>query len=262
MPNGLPYNYGPAGILLFVGMSLFHIEIAFLLWSIVQLLILCWVIQCLVSARYVARKDVLTWFCVFIPTTILAQDMLWGQINIVLMAPCLDGVLIAHDRAKPILTGSLVWVATAIKLTPGLFIIFFLISKRWKEAVWACLIGTAATLLAGIFFMEDFWRFFSDTLWNLSDRVALGENFDTLGNNSLQGTAAYLGITGWPVVVAVRVTAVAGLAAAVYINHRSGLLPAMLCIGLLSPLLSPISWIHHFVFMLPALAYLWSRIKP
>lgn len=259
LPDGLPYNYGPAGILIFSLLSLAQIDVAFVAWSVIKAVLFAWVIRAMIPPHKSVLISTLIWLGIFIPTTVLAQEMLWGQINIILMFLCLCGAIVTDRIQRPVVVGVLVGIATAIKLTPGLFLIFFLFTKRWAEALWACVAGAVSTALAAVFFTDDVWRFFTHTLWDLSDRVALGENFDTPGNNSIQGVAAFIDISGWPVTLIVGIIAVAGLGAAIYTSRNLGLIPALLIIGMLSPLLSPVSWIHHFIFLLPGIVYLWYR---
>src|SRR6201999_4530677 len=63
----------------------------------------------------------------------------------------------------------------------------------------------------------------------------------------------------WVTVVAVAVVAVLGLIAARSLHGAGCERDAWICIGLLAPMLSPVSWIHHWVWLLPALIVLAFR---
>lgn len=260
LPDGLPYNYGPAGLLLFAPLSLLPIDLAFVIWSFVQLALLAWMVHCLTHSL----RQSLVWMLIFAPTTVLAQHYLWGQINLLLMAACLS-VLVASGGAPSSASGSasriqgaLVGVAAAIKLTPAIFILYFIIRRNWSAFWWALGSGVIVTGLAFLCFPADSIDFFG-ALMNLSGRVSLGEFFVTPGNNSLQGALAFFGMPQMFRYIVLGVVAIPCFWIAVRLHRANAVLAGSLVIGLTATVLSPVSWIHHFVYILPALVLIWRE---
>jgi alpha-1,2-mannosyltransferase len=73
-------------------------------------------------------------------------------------------------------------------------------------------------------------------------------------NQSLHGTQVRLGLPGWTLVVAVAIVAVGGLVIARRLHDRGAALAAACSVGLVTLLISPVSWIHHAVWIVPILA--------
>ena len=76
-----------------------------------------------------------------------------------------------------------VGLATALKLFPGIFIVYLLATRRWRAAAVASATAAAATLLAAAIAPGDSWRFWTHELW-ATDRVG---RTDYTGNQSLFG---------------------------------------------------------------------------
>ena len=79
-------------------------------------------------------------------------------------------------------------LATAIKLTPGIFIVYLLVTGRWRAAAVATGTAAAATLLAAALAPDASREFWTEALWN-TDRVG---SLSFISNQSLQGVVARL----------------------------------------------------------------------
>src|SRR5207247_8101709 len=112
-----------------------------------------------------------------------------GQINLILILLVLLDLLIGVPR-KARWTGVGIGLATAIKLTPAVFIIYLLITRRWRAAAVATATAAGATLLATAFAPGDSWRFWTHSLW---DTGHIGR-LDRTANQSLLGALARLGL--------------------------------------------------------------------
>jgi len=190
----------------------------------------------------------------------MASHLIFGQINIFLMALVLWDLFRKQDRGlfRHLPKGVFVGVAAAIKLTPALFILYFLISGQRKKALISLCAAAIATLVGVICYPTMSWSFFSSTVWHLSDTVSLNGFFATSGNNSISGALAALGEwTRIPAAVLVVACGIWALRAA-RISYRKGRhYSAALIVGLAACLISPVSWMHHWVYVLPALAIIW-----
>jgi alpha-1,2-mannosyltransferase len=157
----------------------------------------------------------------------------------------------AWRRPRWLPPGVLIGLATAVKLTPGIFILYLLVLRRTREALIAMGAAVAATLAAAVLMPSasaHYWRHlvFDDrrigspgNVWNQSLRGALARLTGSPGGAHLLWLVLALGV------------GVAGLALAVEI-HRGG--EPLLGLGLAALtglLVSPISWNHHWVWFIP-----------
>ncbi|MFE9693199.1 glycosyltransferase 87 family protein [Micromonospora sp. NPDC005806] len=184
----------------------------------------------------------------------MRETVNFGQVNMLLL------FLVAVDLLRLLPTRSRwagvgIGLATAIKLTPGIFIVYLLVTGRWRAAFTAMGAATAATLLAGALFPDASREFWTEAIWN-TDRV--GE-LAFVSNQSLRGmvarldpvhpsTLAWLGL----VLAALAVWAWRSRAAVSVGDEATGLAltGAAMC------LVSPVTWVHHLVWLLPALILL------
>ncbi|HET8682939.1 MAG TPA: glycosyltransferase 87 family protein [Micromonosporaceae bacterium] len=152
--------------------------------------------------------------------------------------------------------GAGIGLATAVKLTPGLFIVYLLVSKQWRAAATA--VGTALAVTVGAFLAagEESFAYFGTIVW-LTDRVGVA---DMTPNQSLAGVLARLYDSAeapgllW-LTFAMLMLAV-GLSRAATAHAEGDELTAFTLVGLTANVVSPISWSHHLVFVLPAVVVL------
>jgi alpha-1,2-mannosyltransferase len=178
-----------------------------------------------------------------------------GQINLVLLALLLVDLLGYTPRR---FRGVLVGVATGIKLTPGIFIVFLLVTKRFREAAVATA-ATAGTLLLGYVVMPgptvDFWTRY------IFDPSRPGPAH-YISNQSIRGAIARLThgstMTAPLWLLGAMILGTAGLLIARRLYSASRPLDALVATGLTGLLVSPISWSNHWVWALPAVAMVWS----
>ncbi|MBB5982285.1 glycosyltransferase 87 family protein [Kribbella solani] len=180
-----------------------------------------------------------------------------GQINLLLLAMLLVDLLGHLPRRY---RGVLVGIATGIKLTPGIFILYLLVTRRFREAVVASA-ATAATMLAGAIAMPTgTWQFFTKYMLDPSRPGAT----HFISNQSWRGVFARLagGVQGiapaWA--LAVALTLAIGLWTAKRAYDHGYRLESILLTALTGVLISPISWTGHFVWALPICALLWFRV--
>ncbi|WP_158858036.1 glycosyltransferase 87 family protein [Streptomyces sp. NRRL B-1347] len=179
-----------------------------------------------------------------------------GQINLFLLALILwDFSLHTESRWKGLGVG----LAAGLKITPAIFIIYLLLTGRYRAALTA--LGTAGgTVLIGALVLPQASLHYWSSIGGLSGE-ATGHgriNLAATHNQSLNGLVLRtLGDTPtahaiW--LAAACLTAVAGLACAAAVQrHGHELWGAVLC-GTTAVLISPLSWAHHWVWIVPALA--------
>lgn len=176
----------------------------------------------------------------------------FGQVNLLLTAlVLLDAVLLAQGRRA--LAGFGIGLAAAVKLTPAIFLLYLLLRREWRPALNAIGAAAGATLLAAAADPRSSWQFWTETLWATS-RVG---RYDSTPNQSLMGLVARVLDTPVPPVWAWALLAVPFLTVGMVRALRAGdELTAFTLVGLTGGLVSPISWTHHLVWVLPAVILL------
>jgi alpha-1,2-mannosyltransferase len=193
----------------------------------------------------------------------LCETFLFGQVNMLLVAlvagDMLFGVAKRGDAA-----GARWWagvgigLATAVKLTPGLFIVYLLITRRFRAAFTAMATAAGATLLAAALAPDAAREFFTSAIFE-TDRVG---SLAFVSNQSLEGLVARLDPAHPPKLLWL-VLVVGVLAVWVRRSHRAAAVgdePAGLALtGVVSCLISPVTWVHHLVWLIAAFLLLVER---
>lgn len=183
-------------------------------------------------------------------------DTLWfGQINIALM------LLVALDclvRRPKWPRGLLVGIAAAVKLTPAVFVLYFLVRKDYKSALTAAISGAAATAIGFLVSpggSVQYWFGASGGARSVS-----GSTYYT--NQTIDAFLARLALPKhtqtvlWLVLVAIVAVFAIG---AIHRAHRMGNAPlAMAATGCFGLVASPTSWGHHWVYVVPGLVVMAS----
>jgi alpha-1,2-mannosyltransferase len=195
----------------------------------------------------------------------VAYTLHLGEVNLVLAGLIAADLLRRHDGAwwQGIATG----VAAGIKLTPLIFVAYLLATRRIRAAA-AAIVTFGGTVIAGFVLLPGPSRSF----WLRGvflDQGRIGNNYNP-ANQSLAGMMARLGgglaaVHLWWVLAAL-VTGAGGVAIAAVWHRRGQRLAGLACCGLTGALVSPISWTHHWVWVIPLLvamaASAWRRRSP
>jgi alpha-1,2-mannosyltransferase len=207
------------------------------------------------------RRNLPRWFAagMAIPLVFAAEStretITFGQINMLLVVLILGDLLFAVPR-KAWWAGVGIGLATALKLYPGIFIVYLLATRRWREAAVASVASAVATLLAAAIVPDDSWRFWTHDLW-ATNRVG---RTDYTGNQSLFGLLSRFSVPDKPDrllwLVLVAVVATYGLWRAARASRGGDEMAGLALTGLVGALVSPISWTHHVYWFLPAILVL------
>ncbi len=161
---------------------------------------------------------------------------------------------LTRDDSRP-WKGAGIGIAAGIKLVPLLFIPYLLVSGKIRQAIVAT--GAfAATVLIGFIVLPgpsmSYW------LTGYFIRPGRTGGVDSLVNQSLLGMLARHAGSGnaaqpiWlPVTIAV---AAGGIAGGALLSRAGRSVPGWVLVGITSVLVSPISWDHHWVWIVPVLA--------
>ncbi len=251
-PQLLPFTYPPFAALLAVPLAFVPFAVAGWLWTGLQVVATTatvWYAGYRLIPRAGARAP--------LALALLTAPMIWlhpvsdgirfGQVNAFIVLACL------MDLREPrpglvarVPRGVLVGLAMAVKLTPGVFVVHFLVTRRWREAATAVGTAVAVTLAMGVLLPQASVAFWGGAL---QDPARLGPNSGT-SNQSMRGLLLRMGADGaagtalWFLCVAVVGSLGFWLARRLYRDGDS--VGEVAVVGLLACLLSPVAWIHHF----------------
>jgi alpha-1,2-mannosyltransferase len=252
-PDGLPFTYPIFATLVFVPFALVPTMVARVAITLISFVAL--VVICHVSLRQVLTRSGWRLAMVSLPVALIAvsahpvlDTLLFGQVNLALVAMVLIDVLLVTGRGRGVLVG----LATGIKLTPGLFLVYYLVTGQRRAAANAA-VTAGLTVLAGLALRpEAAWLFW--TRYAL-DPARTG-NVTYAGNQSILATTARLmrevhppSALTWGLSGAV---VVAALVIGRQLHRRGEELAAVSAVAAAALLASPISWTHHWVWFIPA----------
>jgi alpha-1,2-mannosyltransferase len=254
LPTPLPYTYPPmwAAVMALVAWLPWRaVDVA---WTLVDLALLVWAVR-ISYARFLDRlggRRWIAWACLIAVCGLTAPVLSvfdLGQLGIVLMALVLADAL---PRTRRLPGGVLVGIATAIKLLPGVFVLYWAITKRWRAA------AIASATAIGLWALTALVRpSVSSTYWfQIAIHPERAGDASDVFNQSLNGMLQRAGQgTMWSstavwAVVAAAVLAV-GLLRARDAHVAGDELAAVSIVALAGVLISPISWVHHAVWIVP-----------
>lgn len=279
LPRVHPYIYPPFFSLLIAPLTVLNIKTAALIWLIMNLVL--YLASAGLLYRVLFRKHDpanLLWSAVIAAGLIPAQlDLLHGQVNTLIFF-LVTTALWSFDNRRDLLCGVFIGLAAAIKLTPALLVLFFLVKKEYRVVLGA-LAALLITLLAPVpFFGVGQTVFLLNKWFNL---VITPFIFDAqvrtkFTNQSLAGTfyrlfahanaapegetySYYVNLFSWPretVKLAIRGLSVLILAIWYLTSKKpcrrdSSCFFAQYALVLLTMLMiSGLSWHHHFVLTL------------
>jgi alpha-1,2-mannosyltransferase len=259
-PQRLPFTYPPFAALLATPLAALSFSTAGWLWSVGEVLTTAAITA--IAFRPLLRRLGRWWPLAAGALAGLLTQMLplrdeikFGQVDELLVLLCaVDCLLLCGRRSSGVLIG----VATAIKLTPGVFIVYLLVTGRRRAAATATATFVAASLLAAAVLPGDSKTFWTDALWH-SERLRAN---DGTSNQSLRGMwlrAVHNGHESTALwLVSAVIVAVIGWRRAANASRAGDELTGVALTGLLAVLLSPVSWIHHLCWLLLVLAAILS----
>ncbi len=206
------------------------------------------------------RQGWVRWYAVLIAlcfATIfepLRETMLFGQVNMLLLGIVAADFVLLLGKGRA-WAGVGIGLATAVKLTPGIFIIYLIVTRRWRPALVASVTAGLATVLAAAGSRDTSLVFWSDALWN-TDRVGA---LAFISNQSLEGAVARLhevdpSTLGW--LAAAAVVAVIWVVRSRRAAAAGDEMTGFALTGVAGCLLSPVTWVHHLVWVGPAIVLL------
>ncbi|MDP9826259.1 glycosyltransferase 87 family protein [Kineosporia succinea] len=253
-PQFLPFTYPPFAAFTALPLLFAPFHVIGWVWTGVQCALLWWTVGIAFRPflnRFAHRAGLVRGVLAAGGVWLLpvADGVRFGQVNAVIVALCLWDVTRRSRVDGSWAGGSGVGVAlaTAVKLTPGVFWLHWAVARRWK--VLATSVGTAALVTIVSWFLLPPA---SATYWTdaLLDPERLGPNGGT-SNQSLRGVLLRLGppddslaFTVINVLLVVAVLA-AALPLARLLDRLGEPVAVVAVVGMTAYLISPVSWVHH-----------------
>ncbi|MFF4357124.1 glycosyltransferase family 87 protein [Streptomyces sp. NPDC001604] len=248
------FTYPPFAAVSMLPMALVGLRTAIAGSLLLNLAALAWVLHILTEGAW--RRY--GWFGCALGACLLAlfeplrDTFSFGQVNLLLLALVLtDAWLLTTGRER--WAGVGIGLAAAVKLTPALFIGLLLLAGRRRAAGVATAVTAAATGLAALVAPDASRFYWTEALWD-TNRVG---RLDYVSNQSLQGILARLGVADRAVWAAAVLVVLGIWARRTRRAVTAADWPAAFALtGLTACLVSPITWVHHLVWLLPSFAVL------
>ena len=269
LPNtSLPFTYPPFAALLFAPWQRTFTSVGLVqaVWTMGNLVALIGVLVLSVRLVKPSLDRMATWrlaLALSLPALLLNPVLItigFGQVNLFVTFLVMWDLLSERRIGKRRLPlGVATGLAAAVKLTPLLFVPYLLITRRWRGAL-TCLLTFGACELVTFAVSPASSRAYwtraifkpgragdlsivdNQNLWGVLDRFTHGVLPDAL------------------MLPLLLVTAAGGLLLAAQAHRRSSPFLGVLICAVTCLIVSPISWVHHMVWVVPAI--LWLALAP
>jgi alpha-1,2-mannosyltransferase len=198
-----------------------------------------------------SHRAAMVWTAVAIWIEPLRSNFDYGQINVLLVLAALWAVY----STRWWLSGLLVGVATGVKLTPAITAVYFLGARRLGAAVFSAVVFLATVVVSLLVVGDQARYYFTDLLGDARRVGPIATSFNQSWRGAISRILGHDAGYGPLVLAAIAATAVLAVLAwrALDGSDRLGRLLVVEFFGLL---LSPISWTHHWVWLVPLIIWL------
>jgi alpha-1,2-mannosyltransferase len=261
--GGLFFTYTPFAALAFaffgLNLGIWSLQIVWAGANVVALAALIYLSIRIVVPRLLSKLVLRRALLLLLPTLALNpvfNDVGLGQINLVL---CLlitwdlatDRRIGAHTLPLGVATG----LAAAIKLTPLIFVPYLIITRRTRGARNAVITFIACEAIAFLITPRDSWTYWTQDVLNSKRAGALLYTSDQNLTSVLQ-RFHHGPVSAWVLVPGLLVIGVGGLALAAWAHRRSSAVLGLLVCATTGLIISPITWVHHMVWVVPVIIWL------
>jgi alpha-1,2-mannosyltransferase len=250
----LPFTYPPFAAVVFYPLHLLGFWLVAFCWQAATMAALYAVVrlsQRLLGVAPVEGKRVaMGWTGLAIWIEPLRSTFDYGQVNVLLVAA---GLWAVYTR-RWWLSGLLVGMAAGVKLTPAITGLYFAGVRRWAAAVFSAVVFLATVAVSALV-VGDQARYYFTTLIRDTDRI--GPICTTFNQSWRGGICRIFGHdAGYGPVVLAAIGLTAALAILAWRALNNDQLGMLLIVELFGLLVSPISWTHHWVWLVPLMIWL------
>ncbi len=247
----LPYTYPPLLAAISSTVAWMPWSLVGWLWAAANIALLLWCTRRAYGSFVEGSRHAAILVAIFAGllalTAPITETFAYGQVGLVLLAAIVADT--SHHEGSRLPKGVLVGLVTAIKLVPAIFLLYWLVTKQWRAAFVGCATAVGASLLVALL-RPDLSRRYWLEIFARADRI--GGDLAIVANQSINGLFHRLDLRGFlPWALLVCVVLVAGLSRARVAHAEGDELAAVTLVGITSLLISPVSWIHHAVWIVP-----------
>lgn len=246
----LPFTYPPIAAVLFTVFTIVPVWVGSAIFTAISIGLL-FIVMRLVMSRILDRTAAeITWLVLPFAAVALwlgpVRDTLtFGQVNILLMALVVIDALVGRGRWW---RGLLVGLAIAIKLTPFVFLLFFVLRRDWRAAVVSVVSALAFHGIGYLLAPKDSVQYWTESLID-TDRIG---SPIFANNQSINGELQRLGIDSRAVWFLLALIVGLFIAWVAWQLMRAGTeVGALLVVAMSALFCSPLSWDQHWVWVAP-----------
>jgi alpha-1,2-mannosyltransferase len=251
----LPFTYPPFAAVVFYPLHWLPFGLVAFGWQVAMIAALYGVVR--ISQRFLGipaaagPRVAMAWTAITIWIEPLRNNFDYGQINVFVTL----AVLWAAYTTRWWLSGLLIGVASGIKLTPAIAGVYLVGVRRVGAAVFSAVVFLATIGISALVVGDDTRYYFTKLLGDAHRVGPIATSINQSWRGGLSRILGYDAGFGPPVLIAIALTAVLAILAwrALDASDRLGKLLAVELFGLL---MSPISWTHHWVWLVPLMIWL------
>lgn len=182
------------------------------------------------------------------------RTFIFGQVNLVLAALVVVDAFVVPPRFRGYLTG----LAAGIKLTPAFFVVYYAVRRDWPAVARSAATGVLTVVIGWVVLPAESARYWLDDLTTMGK---FGGYAEEATNQSLRATWVRLlgGDPGPWYLLSAAVVVLLVVWTATRLTRAGDPLAALVAVAAGSLLVSPISWTHHWVWVVPALVVMARR---
>jgi alpha-1,2-mannosyltransferase len=250
----LPFTYPPFAAVVFYPLQLLPFGVVALVWQLGIFAALYGVVR--ISQRLLPgesdRRTAMLWTAVGIWIEPLRSTFDYGQINVLLAV----GVLYAVYSTRWWLSGMLVGLAAGVKLTPAVGGLYFVGARRWGTVVFSAVVFIGTVAVSALVVGDQTRYYFTELLGEAGRVGPIGTSFNQSWRGGISRILGHDAGYGPIVLAGIAITAVLGFLAWRAIGGAVDRLGAIVVVQMFGLLLSPISWTHHWVWLIPLMIWL------
>ncbi|EGD55838.1 glycosyltransferase 87 family protein [Gordonia neofelifaecis] len=266
----LPFTYPPFAALLFTPLGAIPLSVASIGISLVTAALLVYVTKLSLAVLDIGARANRWWLATALSVATIWFNPFWmtlgfGQINVVLMAMIMVDVFVLHRAGRRHAQGVLIGIASAVKLTPLVFLGVFLVAGRLRAVVTGLAAFVGAAAIGWIWMPADSRTYWTDTLFHTA---RIGQPEGRINQNLNAAWLRVFGDNGGSAELAWIVSSVAATALALLavlaarpttafapgpMTGRVDALAVTCAVAVWGLLVSPTTWAHHWVWCIPAL---------
>ncbi|GAB7066662.1 mannosyltransferase [Mycolicibacterium hodleri] len=252
----LAFTYPTFAAIIFYPLHLLPFGLIAFLWQVAQIGAVYGSVR--LSQRFLgggSRRIAMVWTAAALWLEPVASNFQTGQVGVFLML----GVLYAAYSTRWWVSGLLIGVGAGIKLTPATTGFYFLGMRRWAAAAFSAVAYFGTVAVAYLAFRDDTSRYFPGQMIEAGRTLPVGSSWN---QSWLGGISRIVGHDAGPrslVIVAIAATAVLTVLAWRALGSGTGerdRLGSLLVVQLLGLMAAPVSWIHHWVWVVPLMVWL------